>query len=162
MVLSIKCAGPGKINVKEAADMLDAGGEIFEFYYDRDTGAIVEVPTEEALYDFDPEDIPDSDRELWASVEDDEEGKRFLKLPTQFEINEFDIMRDFVESLTDETKKSVLSEQMRAGAALNHFKNKVIRLGLDNRWLEFKAGALTKMVYDWCAEHKIEGVVLDD
>lgn len=154
----MKSVGPGKINITDAAASIDLQGEFFEFFYDRETGNVVETPTEEALYDMEPDEIPAAERELWDKVAADEDGKRFIKLPTQFEIHEFNIMRDFVASLTDEAKASVLSEQMRGGGAFNKFKNSVSRLGLENRWLEFKAKALKDVMREWCEEHKIEAI----
>lgn len=158
MSLQLKSAGPGKILVKEAADILDAAGEIFEFYYDRETGAIVEVPTEEGLYDFEEADVPAAERELWNLVENDEDGKRFIKLPTQFEIHEWNIMREFVESLSDESHVRVLSEQIRGGGAFGRFKNAIARLGIEQKWYDYKTQALCELVRDWCEEHSIEPV----
>jgi hypothetical protein len=153
-----KSAGVGKIDIKEAVQCVQMGsGEIFELFYDRQTGNILEVPTEEGLAYID-EKIPPEEQALWDQVAEDEHGKRFIKLPTEFEINEWDIMRRFADSLNDAKQASLLSDAMRGGGAFGRFKNSVTRLGLEQLWETYRDNAVKEIMLDWCDEHGIQPV----
>lgn len=157
-MLGTKSAGVGKIDITEAVQSVQMGGEVFELFYDRQTGQILEVPTEEGLAYVDYESMPAADRQLWDLVAEDEHGKRFIKLPTEFEINEWDIMRQFAESLNDAKQAALLGDAIRGGGAFRRFKNSVARMGLEKMWDAFRDNAVKQIMLEWCDEHGIQPV----
>ena len=85
--------------------------------------------------------------------EDDRDG--FYRLPTSFDIRDYDIMEDFVETLSGAAHDRLDSAILGRGA-FRRFKDTVYDLGIDQQWYDFQAAAYKRKAARWCEENGIE------
>lgn len=86
-------------------------------------------------------------------IEYDEE--RFIPLPTAADINSYDIMRQFIETVDDDRIKQKLTEVIRRKGAYRKFKDEVRYLGLEKQWYKFSDEKYERAALDWCKKHNI-------
>jgi hypothetical protein len=83
------------------------------------------------------------------------ETDRMVALPAQFDINEWEIMADFSQSVEDASVREKLLNAIHGKGAFSRFKDAVQRLGIRDGWFEFREEALREIAIEWCEEHKI-------
>ena len=83
----------------------------------------------------------------------DEHG--FYRLPTQYEIRDYDIMEAFAYTLSGTDKQKLLNALQGRGA-FRRFKDTVNYLSLSERWYSFQDKAYMKMAAEWCEENDID------
>jgi Uncharacterised protein family (UPF0158) len=106
------------------------------------------------------EDEPDDDwpqwqLERWAEARRVLNSDEFIALPSQFEINEWSIMKRFAESLDDARDGDDLLEAIHGKGAFRAFKILVTRMGLREAWFKFRDEALAEIAIDFLKEHGI-------
>lgn len=79
----------------------------------------------------------------------------FTLLPTQYDINEYSIMEDFIDEIDNEEIKDELYESIRGKGVFRRFKDTIYNLNIKNSWYDFKAHALKKIAIEWCEENDI-------
>lgn len=79
----------------------------------------------------------------------------FALLPTQYDINEYSIMEDFIDEIDNEEVKYKLYDSIKGKGAFRRFKNTIYYLNLKTQWFDFKANALRKIAIEWCEENDI-------
>ncbi|SFN79633.1 UPF0158 family protein [Proteiniclasticum ruminis] len=80
----------------------------------------------------------------------------YIPLPTEYEIHEYQIMENFVNSLEDEDAARELLNAMQGKGAFRRFKEKVSLLSLEDRWYNHRDEAYEKIAMEWCGENGIE------
>lgn len=83
----------------------------------------------------------------------DEHG--FLRLPTSFDIDDYDIMEQFV-SLVSEKTAAKLSSAITGRGAFRRFKEEVRDLGISDQWYGFRDLIYRKKAAEWCEENGVE------
>ena len=83
----------------------------------------------------------------------DEHG--FYRLPTSFDIRDYDIMEDFIDTLSG-SNHDRLASAIQGKGAFRRFKDAVIRLGIDKQWYDFQADAYKRKAARWCEDNDIE------
>lgn len=111
------------------------------------------LETEESVFLAD-ELITGLDNEGLAD-EIDENPKRYLRLPTKFEIHEYHIMEEFIWTLKGE-RADKLECAIRGRGAFRKFKDTVNRIGISQQWYDFQAEYYRKLAIEWCQEHGSE------
>ena len=84
------------------------------------------------------------------------EDDAWIATPRQQEIGEYDMMSDFVDSVTDPRKNEMLSIALDGKGAFRRFKDTLSRVGLEDEWYAFKRNAYAEVARDWCEENDIE------
>ncbi len=79
----------------------------------------------------------------------------YLSLPTQHDVNEYEMMEDFASSLKDEKVAGQLLISLSGKGAFRRFKDSVILLGLDKEWYIFRDERYKQFATEWCEENKI-------
>lgn len=87
-------------------------------------------------------------------LEDD--GKRYLKLPDSFEINDYKLMTQFAESLSQKSIRSKLQRALDGAGAFQRFKSAIRDNDLEQDWYSFKARALHELALQWCKDNGLE------
>ncbi len=111
-----------------------------EGYYNLKTGEIV------FQNDFFPETIEET--------EDDE----YLRLPTQREIDEYSMMKEFA-LLQEEKAKTFLTECLREKGAYRRFKEMVVCLGLQKDWYKYRDEQYLGVARNWCKQHNLNDCI---
>jgi len=146
-------------------DLIDAMSMQFDdaaHWLDRETGEVWFISGEQ-LRDAEGEEEDDEPLEELPEGELDEYavarliacGDRFLKLPTQWEIHEWEILREFSEAQEKPAVREALLTAISGRGAFRYFKDTAHRLGLWDQWNEFRENALCEIAIEWCEEHDI-------
>ena len=133
------------LDLKKAAEEFEIISSDTQLFYNIETG--------EFDYYSDFMDIDDADAEKF---EDD----AWICAPRQYDINEYDIMVDFTDTVTDPRKNELLSVSLEGRGAFRRFKDTLHRVGLVDEWYSFKHKAFMEIAREWCEENDIE--YLDD
>jgi hypothetical protein len=153
---------PARVKLSAILDALEMQGDETHAFLDRQSGDVV-VLTDEELgaaeeEDADLSDYPDWQREAieQAKAVQADEGGRFVALPDRFEIDEWEMMRDFALSVEDEAISAALLDAIHGRGAFRYFKDQVRERGLAESWHEFRAGRYRQIASDWCEAHGLE------
>lgn len=80
----------------------------------------------------------------------------YIPLPREYEIHEYQIMENFVNSLEDEDEARELLNSMQGKGAFRRFKEKVSLLSLEDRWYNHREEAYEKIAVEWCVKNGIK------
>ncbi len=150
----------GPVKLSAILDGLDIMSDETHAYLDTKMGEVVFV-REELNLDEDEEndseergDWESEERQVARAVAEDTEGW-YLALPSKFDIHEYSIMEDFCRSLEKEEASAELFHAIQGRGAFRRFKDGIHRLGIADRWYEFRDAALKEIAVDWCTAHEI-------
>lgn len=97
---------------------------------------------------------PDITADTAALIE--EHPDRFLRLPSQREIDEYGMMEAWIDSLPEGDRKATLEMAIRGRGAFRRFKDTVARFGMDKRWYEYRDQCYARLARRWCDDNDIE------
>lgn len=147
-------------SLKEIVDALEMQFEEQSNYLDRQTGE-VELITREVLQLVEAGGSAD-ERPEWQQSEFDiatalfEDPDRFVRLPTKWDIHEWEIMREFAESAEPEPLRCDLLQALRGKGAFRYFKDTLRRYRREQSWYDYRTRALREIAIDWCQENGID------
>jgi len=129
-------------------------------YLDKNTGEVIVLAEEEfrAADDGDSlEDYPEWQRENIRIAQKiiDDDNKKFLGLPTKFDIDEYRIMEKFCLSIWDEKTSEALYAAIKGSGAFRRFKDSIHRFGVADDWYKYRDEALKEIAVEWCEENDI-------
>ncbi|MCL2298236.1 MAG: UPF0158 family protein [Proteobacteria bacterium] len=127
--------------LEDVAQELDMANDEIDIYYNTETGEFVY----DSPYDME-EDKPDLEELA---------DEKYIGLPSQYELNGYGMMRDFVEGVSDPHKQALLSVALEGKGAFRRFKDTLHRVDLTKEWYAFKAQALIEKAREWCEENEI-------
>ena len=145
------------------SDLADAFEEVFdgwEQYLNIETGRITAVP--EAANDSDD---PSMWAEIIAMIED---GDQFVRLPNQYEIDEYRIMEEFADFagsglkyVSDEQAQeigSALCDSLRGKGAFRRYKITLNKYGIAEEYYAYRHIYYTELAKEWCQENGVKFV----
>ena len=132
-----------RVKLSDIIDAIEMTDQYSEYFLDKETGEI-EYVSDMAMTQAEQEEIYDRL---------DEHGS--YRLPTSFDIRDYDIMEDFVETLSGAAHDR-LDSAIRGKGAFRRFKDTVYDLGMDQQWYDFQAAAYKRKAARWCEENGIE------
>lgn len=132
------------VKLKVIVDALEMASDMFEQFVNSQTGEVVFVSS-----DFRDED----DEEL---IEEIESSDYYIRLPDQYEINEYNIMKDFANSLEDNFMKNKLLNVLKNRRPYRNFKDEVLYLGIREDYFKFREEVYYEMAKEWCHNNRIE------
>jgi Uncharacterised protein family (UPF0158) len=142
----------------EALEMAD---DSISSYLDVETGEVHAITEEEFDLAEDPqtaiEDLPNWQREgvkLARSIQE-QDGKRYLALPSKFDVHEWAIMDRFSMTLRDAQARNDFHGGIRGAGAFRLFKHLLTEYNLWDAWNRFKQVELRQMAIQWCKENGI-------
>ena len=95
---------------------------------------------------------------MYTGIEDDAEkfyDDVWIAAPSQQDINEYKIMTDFADAVTDPRANDLLSVALEGKGAFRRFKDTLQRVGLTDDWYAFKHDAYIDIAREWCEENEI-------
>ena len=132
-----------KVKLSDIIDAIEMMDQYSEYFLDKETGK-VEWVSDMAMTQEEQEEVYDRL---------DEHG--FYRLPTSFDIRDYDIMEDFIDTLSGSSHDR-LASAIQGKGAFCRFKDAVIRLGIDKQWYDFQADAYKRKAARWCEDNGIE------
>lgn len=135
------------INLKQVIESVERTNEIYTTFYDTQTGETVYLPDEIIT--------GERDEALEELIETAPTG-RFRCFPTKYEIHEYSIMVNFIESLPPSAARQELTQAIRGKGAFRRFKNGIYYHRLDQQWYDYQAQAYREIAIRWCRDEGIE------
>lgn len=132
-----------KVKLSDIIDAIEMANQYSESFLDRETGEIVWI-SEMAMT---------SDEQEEAYEQLDEHG--FYRLPSTFDIREYDMMEEFIYSLP-EPLQNKLEQVIRGKGAFRRFKNTIRYLGIEDEWYQYQASEYRRKAIEWCEENELE------
>ena len=77
-------------------------------------------------------------------------------LPTQYEINEYQIMLDFINSIKNPIINSNLQRLIQGKGAFRRFKDYCAVMNIIKDWYDFKEKKYKEIAIDWCKQNELE------
>ncbi|MDQ6597972.1 hypothetical protein E2K98_29820 [Bacillus salipaludis] len=123
------------------------------------TGEFVLVTSEDlrAAEDEKPFDhLPEWEQEnRIIAIDVVENFENYLELPTQYEVNEYEIMENFCLTVSDQWKKESLLMAIKGKGAFRRFKDKIIDFEIEDEWYSYRGECFKQIAIEWCQENKI-------
>ena len=146
------------VSLKAVVDEMQTVSDEMRAYINRETGELYTLTSEDMAYaesDFDEANAPEWQKESIAKAEEILEGDAWLPLPDRFDINEWEIMRDFAQSQADERLAERLLRAIRGSGAFRYFKDVLFEEGIRDAWFAFRDRALEEIAECFLTEAKI-------
>src|SRR5262245_21822393 len=138
-----------RVSLEDVANELDGLSQDTQAYIHRETGelitlmepeiAFIEEGAEEGLDDLGGDD------EARGKLREMAGSDKWVMLPDSFDIHEWQIMRDFADTIADETVQSEILQALHGSGAFRYFKDTVYRHGIQDDWFAFKREALKEI-----------------
>ena len=124
-------------------DAIEETMDEWEQFYNVITGEVTSIPS------------PQNDYMDWSDYEEAsekiDESDDYVRLPSQYELHEYNIMERFAE----EQNNTVLMRALRGRKPYRTFKDRAIDLGLDQAYYAFRSRAYADIAREWCRENDI-------
>jgi len=80
----------------------------------------------------------------------------YLKLPSKFDIDEYEIMERFCLYFSDEKISNVLLSKIRGSGAFRRFKDTIYQYRIEEDWFRFRDEAYKEIAVAWLESHGFE------
>ncbi len=113
----------------------------------------------EYYFNLETEEIFSSNIGDYSDLNEDELDELFGKsimLPTQYDINGYSMMEDFVETIDDIKLQNQLHIVLNGNGAFRRFKETCINFDIINDWFKFRDNKYKEIAIDWCQKNNIK------
>ena len=131
-----------KVKLSEVIDALEFTNDEIEYYYNLDNGEIFMSNIGE-----------------FENLNEDELDELFEKsimLPTRYDINEYEMMEDFTETIEDTRLQNQLYISLNGSGAFRRFKDTCINYDIIDDWYKFRDEKYKEVAINWCKDNNIE------
>jgi len=147
------------VKLSDILDGMEMQGEESPCYLDLETGSVVFLSTDiqsAATGDKPVEDLSEWMRGGVTALRRIDAGEtNFIGLPDRFEIDEYDMMRDFAYSVEDADVSAELLDAISGAGAFRMFRSTVHRRRIEKQWYAFRDDAYKQIARDWCESHHL-------
>jgi len=138
-----------KVKLNDVIEGMEFADMEADYYYHTKTEAVV-VYMDEALTGVDASELAEDIEENWQDN---------IHLPTKYEIDEYNMMEEFIWSLPEGAAQDKFKNLIRGRGAFRRFKDSVYDLNLQDKWYAYRDAAYVKQAKEWCERHGIECVM---
>ena len=95
----------------------------------------------------------------YEDLSEDEIDELFEKsyiLPTQYEINEYQIMVDFINTINNLEIKNNLQRLIQRKGAFRRFKDYCLETNIIHDWYDFKGQKYKEIAINWCEQNELK------
>ena len=131
------------VRISDIIDAIEMTDQYTECFLDKETGQIERIN--------DMVMMQEEEEEIYDRL--DEYG--FYGLPTSVDIRDYDIMEDFIETLSGKAH-DILTSAINGRGAFRRFKDRLYDLGLEKQWYDFRADTYRRKAIKWCEVNNIE------
>jgi len=82
-------------------------------------------------------------------------GQRFVSPPDKFEFHEYRQMERFIRTVRNAGAADQLWQAIKGKGAFRYFKDTADRLGLLNRWFQYRNDAVKEFVVEWAEDNNV-------
>ena len=144
---------PVTVKLDDILEGMEAQGEEISSYLNKRTGKVVTIMDEEFMYAEEDEhldSLSDWQKDMVLVAKEIMETDDYIKLPDQFEINEYQIMENFCFSLPDDKLREMMYNSIKGKGAFGRFKENIHRFGIADNWYAYRERARRKIAIGWC------------
>lgn len=91
-----------------------------------------------------------------TEAEIDELFEESIILPTQYEINEYQMMVDFIETIESPEINNNLQRLIQGKGAFKRFKDYCAEMNIIQEWYKYRDEQYKEIAIDWCKQNKLE------
>jgi len=146
------------VSIADVVEALESTSEETQFYLNVNTGEVILKSEAELLISESDEfkdEYSDWDDDMQVNTEAIMESEEFIPLPDQYEINEFEIIEDFCDSLEDQESRKSLSAILQGKGDFNSFQLLLQQYGLAEKWEQFREDSYRQIAINWCEVNDI-------
>jgi hypothetical protein len=145
----------GAVKLKDIIDALQVQFDDHLSFLNLDTDEIEGVNRQllGEAEETDEEESEDDDED-WALAKRIAGSDRYVRLPTNHDIHEWQIMADFARAQEGDLMGELLNALHRTHA-YRHFKDVIRQSGVEQDWYRFRDQALREIAIEWCGENNI-------
>lgn len=130
------------VNLEKVIEGLEMVDDITDCYYNPETDEIFLSNIGEV--------------ENLSEDELDELFEKSIILPTQYEINEYQIMVDFIEKIDNLEVKNNLQRLIQGKGAFRRFKDYCLEMNIIQDWYDFKEQKYREIAINWCEQNELK------
>ena len=98
------------------------------------------------------------DEEIVYALDDGEDEEFFIPLPTKQEVNDYQHMVNFTETIEDDKKRDWFENAIHGKGAFRRFRATLQRFGMETEWYDYLEACHRELAIEWCEQH---GIVYD-
>ena len=98
------------------------------------------------------------DEEIVYALDDGEDEEFFILLPTKQEVNDYQNMVNFTETIEDDKKRDWFENAIHGKGAFRRFRATLERFGMETEWYDYLEACHRELAIEWCEQH---GIVYD-
>ena len=113
----------------------------------------------DCYYNPEKDEIFLSNIEEYGDLTEDEIDELFeesIILPTQYEINEYQMMVDFIDTIDNLEIKNNLQRLIQGKGAFRRFKDYCVEMNIIQDWYKFRNEKYKELAIDWCKQNELE------
>ena len=141
------------VRLDEIVDQLEVQFDEISSYLDRDTGEVYVMPND-VLSGVEAGDEPEHSaawqEEQWEIAKRIVESNSFVRLPTKWDVHEWEILNEFAQSVERASIREELLDAIHGSGAFRMFKTVIRQHRMDSAWYAFRTQALRQIAIDWC------------
>ena len=148
-----------KVDLKDVLEALEFRTLECNYFYYKKNGVVFMIMDDElraAEEDPDLDDFPEWQRENIKAAVDIISTDDYIRLPNDYEIDDYSIMEDFCYSIEDEELREELLYAIRGRGAFRMFKDKIHQHSIADQWYDYKDQRYREIAIEWCEENNIE------
>lgn len=146
------------IKLSDLIEAMESQDDESELFVNSRTGEILVFNEEEIMIaegGDDPDRFPQWQREIIELANAALDSDDFIEMDAAHEIDDYAMMRDFCDSISDAVISDQLHASIRGRGAFHHFRKSVEEHDLLEQWYAFKHEAYTRAAIKWCEENNI-------
>jgi len=147
------------IKLSELVQTMESQDDESELFVNSRTGEILIFSEEEIIIaegGDDPVRFPQWQREIIELANEALDNDDFIEMGAAHEIDDYAMMRDFCDSISDAVVSDQLHASIKGRGAFHHFRKSVEELDLLEEWNAFKHEAYKRAAVAWCEENNID------
>lgn len=149
-----------KVKLEDIVEGMEMQSDDNRSFLNLHTGEIVYVSQEALLIAEDGEDYEHLSEwqqdEVKIALDIVESFGKYAALPSQFDINEYDLMERFCYSLSNVKMQDVLLNSIRGRGAFRRFKDNVHRLEISDKWYDYRDMKYKEIAKEFCKRNGID------
>ena len=150
------------VKIKDVVDCLEEISDEIIQLYNTETGEFTSF-TQEEFVNLDEnglekvlEECPEWEKESYIELNDyftTQNDNKYVHLPTKFEINDAQIIRDFIYELENKEIAEQLQSCINQKGMFRKFKDKLYELGIEKQYYQYREECLKEIAIGWCVDN---------
>ncbi len=138
------------VDIQDVIDSIRMQSDFVHLLFDKDTYGFIEITDDNEVFGdgFNGLDF----EEAMDIIESDD--KRFIPLPSSFEVNAYGMIEDFITTL-DRDMQEEFYIVIRGKGAFRRFKDLAFLKGVIDEWYDFEYAAIKDIAIAWCDRNQI-------